>query len=83
MGKVNHEMSAALADVIRRRREAKGMSLAKMAQEAGITQTYPGMLERGERVPTVDVAYSLAQALECQLSDLVLEAEKRMRRKKK
>jgi len=81
MGKVTRVFSGALADVISRRRQAKGMSLAKLAEKSGLTQTYPGMLERGERVPTVDVAHALAKALDCNLSDLVRDAEKRMRRK--
>jgi len=63
-GQITPAFSQALADVLRRRREAKGMSLAKLAELAGLAQTYPGRLEKKERVPTVDVAHALARALD-------------------
>lgn len=82
MGKVTSEMSRALATVIRKRREAKGISLTRLAQLAGVTQTYPGMIEKGQRSPTVDVAHSMAKAIGCDLSDLTKEAERVIKRKK-
>lgn len=82
MGKVTPEISIALAAVIRKRREAKGISLTKLAQLSGITQTYPGMIEKGQRSPTVDVAHSMAKALGCDLSDLIKEAERIIKRSK-
>lgn len=75
MGKITSDISTALAAVIRRHREAKGISLSKLAELSGVSQTYPGMVERGLRSPTVDVVHAMAKAVGCNLSDLIKEAE--------
>jgi XRE family transcriptional regulator, regulator of sulfur utilization len=75
MAKITKELSTALAKTIKKRREAKGMSLAKLAELSGTTQTYPGRVEKGERVPTVDVAFAFAKALGIPFWKLVKEAE--------
>ncbi len=81
MSRVTAELSTALAAVIRKRRERKGFSLTKLAELSGLTQTYPGMIEKGERVPTVDVANSIARSLGVSLSELIEEAEKLQKRR--
>ncbi len=81
MGKITSEISTALADVLRKQREAKGMSLAKLAELSGVSQTYPGLVERGLRSPTVDVAHAMAQAVGRDLSDLIKEAERLIKAK--
>lgn len=80
MSKVTAELSTALATVIKRRRVAKGLSLTRLAELSGLTQTYPGMIEKGDRVPTVDVANSIARSLGVSLSELIGEAEKLQRK---
>jgi transcriptional regulator with XRE-family HTH domain len=82
MGKITAEISTALADVIRRHREARGISLSRMAELSGVSQTYPGLVERGLRSPTVDVAHAMAKSVGCDLSDLIKEAERVIKRKK-
>ena len=82
MGKLTAEISTALADVIRKRRKAKGISLSKMAELSGVSQTYPGLVERGLRSPTVDVAHAMAKAMECDLSELIREAERMVKSRK-
>jgi transcriptional regulator with XRE-family HTH domain len=76
MSRITAELSRALAAVIKKRRVAKGLSLTKLAELSGLTQTYPGMIEKGDRVPTVDVAHAIARSLDVPLSDLIKEAEK-------
>jgi transcriptional regulator with XRE-family HTH domain len=76
MGKVTKELSTALAKAIKRRREAKGMSQAKLAELSGLAQTFIGMIEKCQRTPTVDTANSIAKALGVSLSKLIVEAEK-------
>ena len=80
MSKVTAELSTALATVIKKRRVAKGLSLTRLAELSGLTQTYPGMIEKGDRVPTVDVANSIARSLGVPLSELIREAEKLQRK---
>lgn len=45
------------------------------ADQAGIHRTYFGLLERGERQPTVSVAHQIAHALNMELSELLAKAE--------
>lgn len=61
--------------VIRIRRLEAGLSQEKLAEKAGLHPTYIGMVERGVRNPTLDVAARLAKALKAKLPKLIEEAE--------
>jgi len=76
MSAINSEFSTALAAVIKKHREAKGLSLSQLAKLSGVSQTYPGMIEKGRYVPTVDVAHSIAEALGVPFPKMASEAEK-------
>lgn len=56
------------------RRQVK-MSMEELAERAGLHRTYIGLLERGERQPTLAVAVRLADALGASLADFLGEAE--------
>ena len=51
------------------------LTLEQLAEQAGIHRTMVGLLERHERVPTIQVANQIAHALGFSLSDLVQMAE--------
>lgn len=68
--------STAFAAAIKRRRARQGLSQEALAEAAGVHHTYVGLVERGRRKPTVDVAEKLARALGTRLSILVAEAER-------
>lgn len=61
--------------LIKRLREAKGLSLEALSDRAGIHRTSLGLLERGERQPTLSIAANISEALDFQLSELLLKAE--------
>ncbi len=69
-------LTPAFAEIIRHRRLQLGLSQEALAEAAGIHHTYVGLLERGKRKPTLDVAERLALALGKKLSALVAEAER-------
>jgi transcriptional regulator with XRE-family HTH domain len=52
------------------------MTQEALAEAAGIHHTYVGLLERGRRSLTIDVAERLAAALGKKLSDMIEEAER-------
>lgn len=64
-----------LIRLIRMLREAKGLTLEDLADRAGIHRTHLGLLERGERQPTLRVALNLALAVDLNLSELLLKVE--------
>lgn len=68
--------SAHFAKVLRSAREAEGLSQEGLALKAKLTRQYVGMIERGERKPTVEAAHALATVLRVPLSVLIKEAEK-------
>ncbi len=56
---------------IRRRRETKGISQEALANICGLHRTYVGAIERGERNVTITTLLKIADALDCEISDLV------------
>jgi ribosome-binding protein aMBF1 (putative translation factor) len=68
-------LSTAFARIVRKHRAHRGLSQEALAEAAGIHHTYVGLVERGERKPTIDVADRLASALGVKLSTLISEAE--------
>jgi transcriptional regulator with XRE-family HTH domain len=72
-------LSEAFAAVLRRRRLQRGLSQEALAEAAGIHHTYVGLIERGQRKPTIEVAERLAAALGEKLSTLIAAAERKAR----
>jgi transcriptional regulator with XRE-family HTH domain len=60
-----------VAKRLRLRREARGLSQARLAQAAGISRGYLIRLERAEQDPTLTVLAKLAKALKVPLVELV------------
>lgn len=56
-------MSKKLGNMIREARTAKGLTQAALAEQAGITSSEVGKIERGEKEPTQDVIRLMAKAL--------------------
>ena len=66
-----------IGQVVRRRRQAAGLSQEALAGRAGLHRTYVGLLERGLRMPSIDVVRKLAKGLGTTMTDLVAELESR------
>ena len=56
---------------LRKYRLEKGLSQEALADLAGLHRTYIGSVERGERNISIDNIERLAQALDCQVIDLL------------
>lgn len=61
--------------IVRRRREAAGVSQEALADRAGLHRTYISLLERGLRNPSLTVISKLAKALGTSMTALVGELE--------
>ena len=62
--------------VLRRRREAAGISQEDLAAKAELHRNYVGLLERGKQVPSILVVEKLAAALGTTISSLMRDVEK-------
>lgn len=63
-------------NLVRRRREAAGLSQEELAHRASLHRTYISLLERGLRLlPSIGVVQQLADALDTTMTSLVNELE--------
>lgn len=56
---------------VRRRRLAAGLTLEQLAEASGVSTTMLSEVERSVKNPTVKLAYQIARALRCSLTDLL------------
>ena len=62
---------ADLGSNVRRRRLARGLTLDQLACASGVSPTMLSEVERSVKNPTVKLAYQVARALGCSLSDVL------------
>lgn len=63
-------ISNIIGEAIRNLRVNQGFSQEKLAFKAGITPSYLGQVERGEKSPTLDTLDKVAQALNIEIAEL-------------
>jgi len=68
--------------ILREKRKDQGLSQEALALEAGVDRNFVSLLERGVNQPSLSTIFKLADALNLNPSDLVMELEKRMTPKK-
>jgi transcriptional regulator with XRE-family HTH domain len=57
--------------VVRKLREVRGMTQERLAEEANVSATYIGFVERGDNVPTLTIIIQIASALHVRPSELL------------
>lgn len=65
-----------LAENIKKRRIASGLSQEQLADKSGLHRTYIGSVERCERNITIQSLDSIAKALGVQAYELLMESKK-------
>lgn len=63
-----------VAELMRTERTRKGISMRRLAQKSGLSQPTISYIERGLRIPSLDTAYRIADALEVDLSKVIKRA---------
>ena len=66
----------AVGNAIAKFREQKGISQEVLSGLSDIGRTHLSAIERGERKPTLETLYRISQALDVNMSDIMLEIEK-------
>ena len=64
-----------VGQVIQRKREQKKLSQEVVSGQAGIGRTHLSAIERGERKPTLETFFKIAEALNIRPSILMAEIE--------
>jgi transcriptional regulator with XRE-family HTH domain len=72
---VRRRLLNTLGGFIRRHRDAQDLSQELLAEIAGIDRNYVGLIERGERSPSLDLTQKVAAALGLRLATLLAEME--------
>ena len=72
----NHDaqISQKILRRLRQRREALGLSQAHVANLVDVNPSYVGLLERGERIPSLDVLLRMCAAVELTPAELFADA---------
>ena len=73
-------LSKAFGEVVRAHRSELELTQERLAERAGVHPTYIGMVERGQRNCSLDVAAEIAEGLNTPLSKLIEKAEARNRK---
>ena len=73
-------VAKAFGKVLREHRKAKGLSQEDLAAECEFDRTYPSLLERGLRTPTLTVLFSIAKNLAVGADQLVDETLEELKR---
>lgn len=67
----------AFGHVVRELREARGMSQWALADAADLHRNTPGLIERGERAPSLITVDAIAHAFDLPASELLKRMEQR------
>ena len=70
--------SKIVGEVIAEFRKKKGISQEVISGLADIGRTHLSAIERGERKPTLETLYKIANSLNVKMSDIIIEIEKRI-----
>lgn len=62
-----------LGEGIRKYRKVQGLTQERLAEKVDLNPVYMGQIERGYKIPTVEVLLRIAKALKVRLRDIVHE----------
>lgn len=79
VGKSLGESELPFGVTLRRVRRAAGMSQERLGLEAGVQRNFISLIETGQNQPTIGTIVKLARALGMKASELVAEAEGKVR----
>lgn len=70
-------ISLEVVRLLKEERIRRGISMNRLAEKSGLSQSMMSLLERGMRTPTLDTLLRIAAALDVDLSKLLKQASKR------
>jgi transcriptional regulator with XRE-family HTH domain len=70
-------ISLEVVRLLKKERIRRGISMNRLAEKAGLSQSMVSLLERGMRTPTLDTLLRISAALNVDLSKLLKQGSKR------
>lgn len=67
-------LAVSFGQVLRHHRIAQNLTQEELADQSDLHPTYIGLIERGEKNPTLQVCFQISQGLSLNLSELIAEA---------
>jgi len=67
-----------IGDVLRELRQAKGHTLRQVAGRASVALGYLSEIERGQKEASSEILYSVAEALDVPISQIMLQVSERL-----
>jgi transcriptional regulator with XRE-family HTH domain len=74
-----HSVAVAFGEVLRAARKRRGISQEQLGLDADLDRTYPSLLERGLRTPTLTALFEIPRVLCVEPTQLVDETLSRLR----
>src|SRR5262249_35187188 len=78
MPKPRNKVAKAFGRALREARDWRGLTQEELAADAELDRTYPSLLERGKRTPTLTVVYVLAKVLRTSMTKLSARTEEEL-----
>jgi transcriptional regulator with XRE-family HTH domain len=75
-----NKVAIAFGRVLREARKEKGISQEELAGDADFDRTYPSLLERGLRTPTLTIILMIAKVLGVTAASLVIKTQEELGR---
>jgi transcriptional regulator with XRE-family HTH domain len=69
-------LESAVANLLRERRLAAGLSMTQLARKAGLSQPMIGFVEQGARKPTLDTLLRICDALDEDIVKILASAKR-------
>lgn len=74
--KMREALCAEVVRILRDERKKKKISMIQLAEQSGLSQAMISYIERDLRNPTLDTLLRMTDALEVQLSDVLIKAKR-------
>lgn len=76
-GKQKEAVAQAFGQKLRRHRKSAELTQAELAEKAGVHKRYISQLERGLKVPSIEVAFALCDALGAKAGSFLEQVKER------
>lgn len=77
LDKTNRALCAEIAKIFRQERDRRELSVYAVSKKSGLTQQAIAFVEKDERVPSLETALHIADAIGLKLEDVIKRARKK------